>query len=122
MSLYFLWVALTDAPTFHFDSRLGYLGALLFGFGAISTARIARHPETYKSPSVVSNVFGALEAAAYIAAAVAGLVWLVERLRGNAAPADDVQRGGLWVLGILAVLVVLRVLGVVGPDGKKEQD
>ena len=64
----------------------------------------------WSGASRVGKFFMILEGGAYVAAALFALVWLVRRLQGTASRPDDVERGGLWVLGFLTVgLLVLAV-------------
>jgi hypothetical protein len=108
VSLYLLWLGVSDAPQFGGNAWVAYVGAALFAVLAWKTARRARLPATELGPpSIGERVATAVEATAYFIAALLGIQWLLARSSGDAAAPDDAQRAGLWVVAVISALIVV---------------
>ena len=123
MSVYFVWVGVSDAPSFEGHTWAGYVGAVLFAFFAINAVRVALRPESRDSdrPSLVYRLVLIVEGAGYLLAAAVGVDWLMRRLLGRAGPSDELQRSGLWVLAGMAVLLLLFVVGAIRRHQKRAE-
>lgn len=82
MSLYFAWGALAGTPLFPGHAWANYLGAIMLGLFALEAGRIARHPERHDAhrPSMLEKFFLGLEGVIYIAGALYGIHWLIQKL------------------------------------------
>jgi hypothetical protein len=112
VSLYFVWVALTAPAFFQLPAWAAWFGAALFALFALRDVPKLRHPERYDftRPTTGDRIAMFVEGGSYLIAGLMGLDWLIESLLGRAGPPGELQRAGVWIVGIVAVgLLVLLV-------------
>jgi hypothetical protein len=112
VSLYFVWVALTAPAFFQLPAWAAWFAAALFALFALRDVSKLRHPERYDftRPTRGDRIAMVVEGGSYLVAGLMGLDWLIESLLGRAGPPDELQRAGVWIVGIIAVGLLVMVV------------